>query len=239
MNNPEPKSSISVYEDVSVEYALCDILGSDSMYEAGYTLNFTCISDEYVIALVSSVRSQDRISDYTSSLNDVFIYSNRDDMESSVNELVEKKLTVLYENSFDSNSAGEFIELPVKRIPRSQYRIYVPQLPENLFEDVIILRAQFHGTSVEKQRHKWSVKVQSSMQKSDSYCYWIADRSMKLKNVRFDASSMSSDKEFVFKSFLPSYLDMKNCQGNVFEIDYNGDIVKGHGVLLLWRDKQF
>jgi hypothetical protein len=218
------------FADVSIRYTLMDA-GQKGEYRLRSSFTFSAVLSEYVLALTTSAVTADilacdcpRISDFYTCSDTATMQRLRDAIDKGQPPVVrlhenEKKRTVQ-------------TQLSLSLLPPSEVAEYLRRLPIELHSGVVLYRAQI-ADSPELAQLKCI--IDSPMQKSDHYCYWVADRPMYLRELEFDTATFTTTaRGFTLQPFFGSLSSAVENTSGVYRMSLDNWITAGQGAMLVW-----
>lgn len=214
------------YTDVT---ATCTLSDGDTPgeYNLRIRLAFTATMTDYVLAVVSRAVVADILIAECPRISNFYTCSTERG-STSANLLPVHSVFRVHENA-----TGRAVQIPVElsRVPPSDCDQYLGSIPPEVAAQVELYHAQL---SEVPQTFRLVSTISSPMQRSDHYCYWVADRPMYIRTIEFDTANFSTgDRGLTFQPFLGSLaFDVRNMGG--YRVDLENWILRDQGAMLVW-----
>lgn len=223
-----------IYFDSGLSLRLTDV--DDLMYRYELTFTFTAELDEYVVGYVTRSPLTDALLAGPHRLTDVYSFSN-----------IEARDVCCAEVTNDLNVVTRITELPDGRtkhqplrlveVEESDYTLYLQDLGDIDLSVVTLLKADLPDSP---SPHRLRLTQAFTLNKSDHFCYWVADRPIYLRHLRLDTSSFTPPaSERAGRITLQPFMMATNAElalderGQI-DIETENWLLRGQGFTVVW-----
>jgi hypothetical protein len=222
------------YYDASVSLSMSD---NDDVekYTYNLTLAFTAELTEYVVGYVSQSYLTDSFLVAARRLTDVYSFSTdagRDACHARLKDTADT-VTVIRKRA-DGRTTRSGVRL--EDVPFDEYANYLPDY-DNPQDAVRLLRAQLQTDPLPI---RLKVVQESAQNKSDHFCYWVADRPIFVRHLRLDLRAFTPEpsprdgrltvQPFMMATSAALALD----RSGVLDEETDNWLVRGQGFTVIW-----
>lgn len=227
-------SQKNLHSGVNVSYKLRN-LESDNKYSLRYQYSFVTSDDEFYIAFLTSSDLQDQLSASSNVFFDMFVFSDLGGMDENIKRMKDEGFYIKSITEKDGMTMEK--KAHFKKIPKTSYSQILPSWFDNTSSDISIYKASFD--ILEKKPTRYIYTQVYTMDVSDNYCYWVSDRTLFLQKFKIDLEEfLDTDAKFTFQPFMANSIrldSMNNIGQSMYDLNVNNWVVKGQGVLIIWR----
>jgi hypothetical protein len=171
-----------IYYDAAVDLTLVDSDNDSDRYIYRLSLTFTAELTEYVVGYVCRSHLTDTLLVGSKLVTDVYSFST----ERARDECVKR-----FSGSLDvvtlvtARSDGRTVNkgLRMEAVPKNEYKTYLGDEYDKHGRDIKLLRADLPAS---RSPARLKVVQEFGLDKSDHFCYWVADRPIFLRQLRVD-----------------------------------------------------
>lgn len=228
-------SEKTIHTDVNVSYKLRNG-ESEGKYYLRYRYDFKTLDKEFYIAFLTSSDIQDQLVASTDAFFDMFVFSDLKYMNDNIEKMQKEGFcikAILDKNGTTFENVSKF-----QKIEEPLYNHLLPGWFDQEKYDILIYKASFQHDCTTPVRYIYSHEY--VMDVSDNYCYWVSDRTLYLEKIQLDLESfLHQNAKFTLQPFIANGVRSgfpKESSQRIYELNVNNWVVKGQGVIIVWRD---